>query len=560
MIAPGGGKRASDGRLWWKHGVIYQIYPRSFYDSNGDGIGDIRGIIEKLDYLEWLGVDAVWLSPVNKSPMYDFGYDISDFRKIDPLFGTDRDFDRLISESHRRGIRIIMDLVINHTSHLHLWFVQSRSSRSNPKRDWYIWVDGVKGRPPNNWRAAFGGSAWEWDRETGQYYLHSFLKEQPDVNWRNAELKKAMFGEVAYWLDRGVDGFRLDVVNWYVKDKKFRDNPYVRGLSYAPRPYDLQEHIFDRNRKRTHRILKEFRSLLDSYPERMAVGEVFSPPPGDPELSASYLGDGEDELHLVFDFSLLYSKWSGRKFLKTARKWLALVPEDGWPCHVLSNHDQVRHISRYARGGYTDARARVAATFLLTLKGTPFIYYGEEIGMMEARIRRSDMRDPAGKKYWPFYRGRDGARTPMQWNGGHAAGFTAGRPWLPVHRGYRSVNVEEQREEPGSLLNFYRRLILLRRSVRALGHGEWVQARKARDGVVAWYRLYEGEKVLVVMNFTRRRKRLMLESGEPWEILISTHRAPDGPIVSLPGELAPYEATVMLCRSGGECSLPEQGD
>ena len=239
---------------------------------------------------------------------------MADYKDIDPKYGTMDDFLQLVSAAHQRGIRIIMDLVLNHTSEEHPWFVESRSSLDNPKRDWYIWMDGTKGRPPNNWRAAFGGSAWEWDRETGQFYLHSFLKEQPDVNWRNEALKKAMFGEVAYWLERGVDGFRLDVVNWYVKDKRFRDNPYVRGLSYAPRPYDLQEHVFDRNRKRTHRVLKEFRALLDSYPQRMAVGEVFSPPPGDPELSASYLGDGLDELHLVFDFSLLNSKWSGRSF------------------------------------------------------------------------------------------------------------------------------------------------------------------------------------------------------------------------------------------------------
>ncbi len=549
-----------DDRLWWKHGVIYQLYPRSFCDSGGDGVGDIRGIMEKLDYLEWLGVDALWLSPVNRSPMYDFGYDISDFRKIDPLFGTNRDFDRLVADAHRRGIRVVMDLVINHTSHLHLWFVQSRSSRSNPKRDWYIWVDGVKGRPPNNWRAAFGGSAWEWDQETGQYYLHSFLKEQPDVNWRNEALKKAMFGEVAYWLERGVDGFRLDVVNWYVKDKRFRDNPYVRGLSYAPRPYDLQEHVFDRNRKRTHRVLKEFRALLDSYPQRMAVGEVFSPPPGDPELSASYLGDGLDELHLVFDFSLLYSRWSGRGFLKSIRKWIALIPEDGWPCHVLSNHDQPRHVGRYRSGAHTLARARVAAAFLLTLKGTPFIYYGEEIGMSQGKIRRRDIKDPAGKKYWPFYRGRDGARTPMQWSGGPNAGFTTGKPWLPVNSDHAAVNVDSQREDAGSLLNFYRDLIALRRRERSLSHGEWIQAEKASGGVVAWYRLYEGEKLLVILNFTSRSKRLSLDNSERWNVLLSTHRHAASTLDGLRTDLAPYEATILACRSAMACSLPEQRD
>ncbi len=276
----------SDPSAWWKHGVVYQIYPRSFNDSNGDGIGDISGIVEKLDYLCDLGVDAIWLSPINRSPMYDFGYDISDYYAIDPIFGTGEDFQRLIDGAHARGIRVIMDLVLNHTSHLHPWFLSSRSSRTNPKRDWYIWRDAESGRPPTNWQSVFGGSAWKWDEMTSQYYLHSFLEEQPDLNWRNPQLREAMYDMLRHWLDRGVDGFRLDAVNWLIKDRRFRNNPAV---PFAP---FLQKHRYDRNRTRTHEIMKEFRTILDGYGDRMAVGEVFTLPPGDPALSARYLGIG----------------------------------------------------------------------------------------------------------------------------------------------------------------------------------------------------------------------------------------------------------------------------
>ena len=399
--------------IWWKHGVIYQIYPRSFYDSNNDGIGDIPGIIEKLDYLQDLGIDGIWISPINTSPMFDFGYDISDYRGIDPVFGNEKDFNRLLKEAHRRKIHIIMDLVANHTSHLHPWFIESRSSVDNPKSDWYIWHDGINGKPPNNWLGAFGGKAWEWDNTRKQYYLHSFLIEQPDLNWRNSKMKKALYNEIRYWLDKGVDGFRLDVINFFLKDEALRNNSYFLGP--RPRLYDLQIHAFDRNRPEMHDILKELRSVFDEYEERMMVGEVFSPFP-DAELSSSYLGNGEDELHLAFDFSLFYKKkWDAHLIFQYISKWISLVPENGWPCHVMSNHDQPRSISRIGGGKDALKRAKIIAVLMLTLKGTPFIYYGEEIGMSDGSIKRKEIVDPVGKQYWPLHKGRDPVRTPMQW-------------------------------------------------------------------------------------------------------------------------------------------------
>jgi alpha-glucosidase len=531
----------NDKWTWWKHGVIYQIYPRSFYDSNGDGIGDIPGIIEKLDYLSDLGVDAVWLSPVNRSPMHDFGYDVSDYRGIDPVFGTNRDFKTLISEAHRRGIRIVMDMVVNHTSYLHAWFQESRLSRDSDRRDWYIWRDGSNGKPPTNWMSAFGGSAWEWDETTGQYYLHSCLWQQPDVNWRNPCLKSAMFDEFRYWLDRGVDGFRLDVVNWLVKDDLFRDNP--RTLL----PHQFQKHRYDRNRPEVHDILRELRRITDEYGERMLVGEVFSMPPGDPRLSAAFLGDGADELHLAFDFSLIYSRWDARRIWKRIERWLRHVPEPGWPCHVLSNHDQPRSVTRFGGDGNALRRARVAATLLLTLRGTPFIYYGEEIGMSNARVPRRRIRDPLGKRYWPLFPGRDPARTPMQWSSDENAGFTRGNVWLPVHPGYRDVNVEIDLADRYSMLNHYKSLIALRKRKKALSHGELVPLLRGERHCIAYMRRHETERVCVVMNFSDRAVRIDLGERAQWKVISSTHRFINEHFTSLRLKVAPFEASILEC-------------
>ncbi len=525
---------------WWKRGVIYQVYPRSFYDSNGDGVGDIPGIIEKLDYLSWLGVDAVWLSPVNPSPMYDFGYDISDYYDIDTCYGTLNDFDRLIAGAHSRGIKIIMDLVVNHTSHLHKWFIESRSSRDNRRRNWYIWHDPVNGKAPNNWKSAFGGSAWEWDPRTEQYYLHSFLKEQPDLNWRNPDMRKSIHKMMRFWLNRGVDGFRLDVVNWFVKDDKFRSNPFTI------KPLDPEKHKYDRNRPEVHEYLRELRSAADEYDARMTVGEVFTLPPGNPELAASFMGNGTDELHMAFDFSIMYRLWSARRFYSCIRNWYRAMPENGWPCNVLSNHDQPRSRSRFLGGADSEKRARLAAVFLLTIKGTPFLYYGEELGMKNTRLSRSEIVDPLGKRYWPVYRGRDCSRTPMLWNSKEHAGFTKGRPWLPVDSDYKKLNVKAETADRYSMLNLYRSLIQLRKKHRALSEGEFIPELKGFNNTLGYFRSYEDELFFIVLNFSGKERSVHAGGRGQWRVMFSTHRTVREHFTSLSMTLAPYEATVVL--------------
>ncbi|HON16902.1 MAG TPA: alpha-glucosidase [Spirochaetota bacterium] len=525
---------------WWQSGVIYQIYPRSFFDSNNDGIGDINGIIQKLDYLQWLGIEAIWLSPINKSPMYDFGYDISDYYDIDPSYGTMEDFDRLIEEAHKRNIKIIMDLVVNHTSHLHKWFIKSRSSPDNDKRNWYIWRKGKNGAPPNNWKSAFGGSAWELDSETGEYYLHSFLKEQPDLNWRNNDMRNAIYKMVRFWLDKGVAGFRLDVVNWFVKDEKFRDNPWTI------RPLNPERHKYDRNRPEVHQYLKELRNVIDEYDNRMTVGEVFTLPPGDPELSASFLGNGHDELHMAFDFSIMYRLWSARQFYTCIKKWYKALHPEGWPCNVLSNHDQPRSRTRFLGGSDSEKRARVAAVFLLTIKGTPFIYYGEELGMTNTRLRRSEIVDPLGKRYWPVYSGRDCSRTPMLWNSKENAGFSETRPWLPVDSNYKKINVKSQMKDRYSILNLYRNLIHLRKKHKALAVGEISAAIKGFNGSLAYFRFYEDEKFFIALNFSKKEKKIHINERGQWRVMLSTHRSNREHLTNLSLTLAPYEATVIM--------------
>ena len=415
--------KTRDQRLpWWHDGVIYQIYPRSFADSNGDGIGDLPGLISKLDYLQWLGVDAVWLSPIFPSPMADFGYDVSNYHDIDPIFGTLGDFDRFLYEAHQRGIHVVLDMVMNHTSDQHPWFIESRSSRHNPRHDWYIWRDPQDGHEPNNWESVFGGNAWMIDTQIGRYYLHLFTPEQPDLNWRNLQVKEAMFKECAFWLDRGVDGFRLDVAHMLVKAEGLPDNPRRPGLH----AYARQDHSSQMNQPETHAIWKEFRQLLNAYPNRMAVGEV------DPIGAAEYYGNGQDELHLVFIFALLHQGWRARNFHDVVAGWEAALPDQAWPCWVLNNHDNKRSISRYASGSATEARARLAATMLLTLRGTPFLYYGEEIGARDVDVPADESVDPPASVGDPGFRwwDRSRCRTPMAWSSGSGAGFTTGRPWL----------------------------------------------------------------------------------------------------------------------------------
>ncbi|MGB9521780.1 MAG: alpha-amylase family glycosyl hydrolase, partial [Anaerolineales bacterium] len=401
----------ADDFVWWRDGIIYQLYPRSFYDSNQDGIGDLPGIISHLDYLAELGIDAIWLSPFYPSPDKDFGYDISDHCAVDHRFGTLEDFDQLVEQAHRRNLRVILDLVLNHTSNEHAWFLESRQNRSNPKADWYIWQDGI----PNNWQSVFGGRAWTFDTQRGQYYYHMFLAEQPDVNWRNPEVRKAQLDVARFWLDRGVDGFRLDVFNVYFKDEKLRSNPATLGL----RAFDRQRHIYDTDQPEMIPLLQELRAILDRYPDRYAVGETFL---SSTEKIARYVG--KERLHAAFDFTFLESAPQPRKWLQAILNWEKLWQEyQIWPNYVLSNHDNPRAATRYTKGE-DDRLLKVLMMFLLTLRGTPFLYYGEEIGMRDVPLKRQEILDPPGKKYWPIYKGRDGCRAPMQWDNGQYGGFS----------------------------------------------------------------------------------------------------------------------------------------
>jgi len=533
-------KLTSEPWIWWKHGVIYHIYPRSFQDSDSDGIGDIQGIIRRLWYLKDLGIDGIWISPMYKSPMVDFGYDVSDYRAIDPVFGTMEDFRELLAKAHELGIRIIIDMILNHTSDQHPWFIESSSSLYNPKRNWYIWKDGISGSPPNNWKSTMGGSAWKFHEETGQFFLHSFFEEQPDLNWRNEDMPDVFFEEMKFWLDLGVDGFRLDVINLIAKDKKFRNNPVVFGISA------LQKHVYTRNRNLSVKIVKMIRQLLDCYENRVSIGEIYAMPPGDSKTASRYLGKGKNGIHLAFDFSLIFSAWNAYSYYKCIKTWYESLPEDGWPCNVLSNHDLFRSIDRFPWRTKREEKAKVSAMLLLTLKGTPFIYYGEEIGMHNGYIRKRNIRDPLGKRYWPLFAGRDKARTPMQWLPEHNEGFTNAVPWLPLNKDVSYRNVKKQEGEPDSLLNFYRNLIKIHKSSEALQKGSWLPIIIGKQGILAYFRGTEDERILVILNFTGRDKTLSLPEHTYGKVLLSTHRIPEEFNYFQNMNISPYESTIYL--------------
>lgn len=507
----------SASTLWWRDGIIYQIYPRSFADSNQDGFGDLPGITQHLAYLADLGVDAIWLSPVYPSPDADFGYDIQDYCAIDPRYGSLADFQQLVREARKMGIHVIMDLVFNHTSDQHPWFLDSKSSRDNPHRDWYLWKAPAPGRrPPNNWQSVFGGSAWEFDPGTEQDYLHLFLKQQPDLNWRNPEVQSTILNVVRFWLDQGVDGFRLDVFNAYYKSAKFENNPPTLGI----RGFERQKHIHDIDQPEMFPLLKEFRSLLDQYPERFSVGETFLPTP---EKAALYVGP--QALHAAFDFTFLESGWNPEKILAAIRRWEKALGPDNWPNYVLNNHD-VPRIATRCHFDEQDARGKVAATLLLTLRGTPFLYAGEEIGMRDIPLRRSEILDPPGKRYWPFYKGRDGCRSPMQWNSQPYAGFSSTSPWLKVHPNYLKRNVEIQLEQENSLLNYYRRLIRLRRTTSALQSGSFQLIPQASRDLIVYERRDSSAAMLILLNFSHHRRTATLhadQAGE-WKFHLSSCR------------------------------------
>ena len=470
---------------WWQRGIVYEVYPRSFQDSNGDGIGDLEGIRQRLDYLVQLGVSAVWISPIYPSPMADFGYDVADYCGIDPIFGTLHDFDTLLEEVHRRGLKMILDFVPNHTSNRHPWFIESRSSRDSPRRNWYLWRD-----EPNNWLSNFGGSAWERDEATGQYYYHSFLKEQPDLNWRNPAVRKAMFDVLRFWLERRVDGFRVDVMWMMIKDDQFRNNPpnpaYMPG---SPSSHRLLP-IYNANRPEVHELVGAIRALVDNYPDRVLIGEIYLPI----QQLMMYYGKDLAGANLPFNFHLLQCAWSAEAVAQVISDYYAALPAGAWPNWVLGNHDQARVASRVGA-----KQAPVAAMLLLTLPGTLTMYYGEEIGMTNVPIAPENAQDSAEKNEPGIGAGRDPERTPMQWDSTPHAGFTTGQPWLPLAPDYAVVNVATQEPDSRSMLALYRDLIRLRSAYPTLVDGR-MQSVAAQDNVLRYKRAGESDLLLVLLN------------------------------------------------------------
>jgi len=480
-----------DDTRWWQTGCIYQIYPRSFQDSNGDGVGDLAGIASRLDHLVELGVDAVWLSPIFRSPMADFGYDIADYTDIDPLFGTLADFDRLLAAMHQRGLRLLLDLVPNHTSDQHPWFQESRASRDHPKRDWYIWRDPAPGGgPPNNWLSEFGGRAWEFDSRTGQYYYHAFLAAQPDLNWRNPEVRAAMYDVMRFWLDRGVDGFRVDVIWHLIKDALFRDNPPNPEFRAGDPPHRSLTPLYTADLPEVHDVIEELRAVIDEYPDRLLIGEIYLPI----ERLVAYYGRDLRGTHLPFNFALLETTWNAREIARLIDRYETALPAGGWPNWVLGNHDRPRVASRVGRD-----QARNAAILLLTLRGTPTLYYGDEIGLPHVFVRSDQARDPFERNVPGLGLGRDGARTPMQWDAGPHAGFSTLPPWLPLSDDHASRNVANQRDEANSIYNLYRQLIAFRRKCKALQIGRYVPVSASGD-LIAYVRQHGDERILVCLN------------------------------------------------------------
>ena len=494
---------------WWRGGVIYQSYPRSFADSNGDGVGDIPGITNHLDYVAKLGADAVWLSPIFKSPMKDFGYDVSDYCDVDPLFGTLDDFRAMVKKAHELGLKVMIDQVLSHTSDQHPWFAESRASRVNPKADWYVWADAKDdGNPPNNWLSIFGGSAWQWDTRRRQYYLHNFLSSQPDLNYHNPDVVQAILGTVKFWLELGVDGYRLDTANYYFHDKELRNNPgrgQPKGNDPAVNdvnPYGWQHHKFDKTQPENLGFLKQLRALLDQYPNTTMVGEI-----GDDDgltVMAEYTS-GTDKLHMAYSFDLLGPD-SSSTYLHDLMKRFAEKNATGWPSWALSNHDVVRVGSRWGGASADVRKLRVAAAFQMCLRGSPCLYQGDELGLPEAQVAYEDLQDPYGITMWPEFKGRDGCRTPMPWNAqAPDMGFGNGahKPWLPLTETYRTLSVSEQDKDPKSLLNFYRALLKWRKEQAVLLHGDQTLL-DVHEQVIAFVREHEGQKSVVRFQLQRQ--------------------------------------------------------
>ena len=520
---------------WWQSAVIYQVYPRSWQDSDGDGIGDLNGIRARLDHLVALGVDALWISPVFPSPMADFGYDVADYTGIDPRFGTLADFDALIAAAHARGLKLLLDFVPNHSSDRHPWFVESRSSRTNPKRDWYLWADPAPdGGPPNNWISDFGGPTWTFDAGTGQYYEHAFLPAQPDLNWRNPDLRAAMYAAMRFWFDRGVDGFRIDVLWHMVKAAGFPDNPpnpaWRPGMGAMHRV--LQTNSTDQ--PEVHAIAAEMRAVADAWPDRVLIGEIYLPVA---DLMAYYGTPARPEVQLPFNFQLIDAPWDARALHAIIADYEAALPPGGWPNWVLGNHDRPRIATK--RG---QPQARVAAMLLLTLRGTPTLYYGDEIGLEDGAIPPDQVQDPRELREPGLGLGRDPVRTPMPWDGGLNAGFTTGTPWLPLNADHETRNVAAQADDPASILTLHRRLLALRRDHSALAIGA-IRLLPAHPAILAYQR---GDDLLILLNLTNAPAHCPLPDGD-WQTLLSTHpssrRTPGSPAGEM---LLPDEGRILL--------------
>jgi alpha-glucosidase len=497
----------AEGHQWWQHAVFYEIYPRSFADSNNDGVGDLNGITAKLDYLKDLGVDAIWISPCFPSPQVDFGYDVSDYENIDPMYGTLADFDRLASEAHKRDIHIILDFVVNHTSDQHPWFLDSKSSRNSAHRDWYIWRDGKgPGQPPNNWVSIFGGPAWKFDPATNQYYYHIFYPQQPDLNWRNPAVKEAMFDVTRFWYNRGVSGFRLDAVDTLFEDPNLTDNPIVKpGKNAFGDPFE--EKKYNSKLPEVHDVLRGLRNVADEY-NAVLIGETWT---ADVAELNQYYGKG-NELQLPMDFLFTtVNKLSVAEFRKQIAEVNAAA---GWPTFVISNHDIPRSYDRYGDGKHNDEIAKLMAALYLTLRGTPIMYYGEEIGIKTTPpTRQEDVQDPIGRKGWPEEKGRDGERTPMQWNDSANAGFTKGKPWLPVPGTYKTHNVAEESKDSDSVLSFYKQLLKLRHTNAAMLDGSYTAINEHDTNVLTYVRTYKNQTVVVALNMSAAPQKLSLDAS-----------------------------------------------
>lgn len=527
---------ATAATVWWQAGTIYQIYPRSFQDSNGDGIGDLAGIVGRLPYLRRLGIDAIWLSPIFPSPMADFGYDISDYIGVDPIFGTSADFDALVAAAHGHGLKIILDLVPNHTSDQHPWFVESRSSRDNPKRDWYIWHDPKPdGSAPTNWMSEFGGSSWQYDEATGQYYYHAFLDKQPDLNWRNPAVRNAIYEVMRFWMRRGVDGFRVDVIWHLIKDEEFRDNPTNPNFTAGRPPHEAFLPLYSTDRPETLDVVAEMRRVVDEFDDRVLIGEIYLPF----DRLVAYYGSDLSGAHLPFNFALLSAPWNAFAIGELIARYEAALPLGAWPNWVLGNHDRPRVASRVGM-----AQARVAAMLLLTLRGTPTLYYGDEIGMKQVPIAPDQVQDPFEKNVPGIGLGRDGCRTPMQWGATDHAGFTTGEPWLPLDTDYHHQNAAALAADPHSILSLYVKLIELRKQMPELVFGGYEPVDAAGD-VLAYRRVYDGQTVLIALNLSGEPASLHVGGGE---ILLATGLDRHGENVSGALELSSNEGVIVRLR------------